>query len=580
MQSYVAHSVSLPAAKKPVITAIRSAAQIEYGEVFTRRWVAEVMLDLAGYTVDRDLTELRLMEPACGQGAFLVPAVERLMASAVARGHVIDDRAILLVQACDVQLSNVERCREAVIAVLLRFGVSYSTANVLAQSWVCHGDYLLSAQANSDLIAEGVRPDFDVIVGNPPYIRFDDIDEGLCRAYRSRWPTMSGRVDVYVGFYECALRSLKPGGRLAFICPDRWMRNQYGTALREFVAQSYSVDAVLSVRNVDVFETPVAAYPAITVLSRGAQRSAVVAETNRRFAEPSAHELTAWTLQSNDRTTVGCGYRAFRLPQWFPGDEMWPIGSPARVSLVKYLNDNFAPLHNLETGTRVGIGITTGADNVYILNEDDPALDGIESDRLLRLAMARDTRSGDFVWGRRYLVNPWSRSGVLVDLASYPGLANYLAGHRSRLAKRYTAKVNPQNWHRTVDKVNHDLLSSAKLLVQDMQISLNPVLENEGCYPHHNLYYIVSSHWDMQVLGGILLSRVAQAFVEAYSIRMRGNTLRFQSQYLKKIRVPDYAQLGQQSKEALREAFLARDVEAATAVALRAYGLDADALVD
>ncbi|MGH4015414.1 MAG: Eco57I restriction-modification methylase domain-containing protein [Pseudonocardiaceae bacterium] len=52
-------------------------------------------------------------------------------------------------------------------------------------------------------------------------------------AYRSACPTMGGRADIYVGFYEVGLRSLRPGGRLGFICADRWMRNQYGHRLRE-----------------------------------------------------------------------------------------------------------------------------------------------------------------------------------------------------------------------------------------------------------------------------------------------------------------------------------------------------------
>jgi adenine-specific DNA-methyltransferase len=58
-----------------------------YGEVFTRRWVVEVLLDLAGYTADRDLGSLRLVEPSCGSGAFLGPAVERLINSAQAQGR-------------------------------------------------------------------------------------------------------------------------------------------------------------------------------------------------------------------------------------------------------------------------------------------------------------------------------------------------------------------------------------------------------------------------------------------------------------------------------------------------------------
>src|SRR4051812_35595338 len=104
-----------------------------------------------------------------------------------------------------------------------------------------------------------------------------------------------------------------------------------------------------------------------------------------------------------------------------------------------------------------------------------------------------------------------------------------------------------------------------------MKASIHPVLEPGGHYPHHNLYYIVSDTWDMEVLGGLLLSRVAQAFIEAYCVRMHGGTLRFQAQYLKRIRVPEPSSIPEEVANALREAFRARDVEAATDAAAQTY---------
>ena len=107
-----------------------------------------------------------------------------------------------------------------------------------------------------------------------------------------------------------------------------------------------------------------------------------------------------------------------------------------------------------------------------------------------------------------------------------------------------------------------------------MKATIHPVLEPGGFYPHHNLYYVVSDTWDMDVLGGLLLSRVAQAFIEAYCVRMRGGTLRFQAQYLKRIRVPNPATLDPSTAEALRVAFRERDVAAATRAAAQAYNID------
>lgn len=89
----------------------------------------------------------------------------------------------------------------------------------------------------------------------------------------------------------------------------------------------------------------------------------------------------------------------------------------------------------------------------------------------------------------------------------------------------------------------------------------------------HNLYYLTSDVWDLEVLGGLLLSRVAQLFVEAYCVKMRGGTLRFQAQYLRRIRLPQPDTLPEALCERLRQAFRTRDADAATDAAGEAYGI-------
>ena len=106
-----------------------------------------------------------------------------------------------------------------------------------------------------------------------------------------------------------------------------------------------------------------------------------------------------------------------------------------------------------------------------------------------------------------------------------------------------------------------------------MRLTIHPVLDEGSVYPHHNLYYVVSERWDMTVLGGLLLSDVANAFIEAYAVKMRGGTLRFQAQYLRRIRVPRLSDVSPTDQRKLADAFVRRDRVLATDVALKLYGL-------
>ncbi|MEV6467469.1 Eco57I restriction-modification methylase domain-containing protein [Kitasatospora sp. NPDC051702] len=532
---------------------------VEHGEVFTRRWVVDLILDLLGYTPDKDLAELRVVEPACGAGAFLGAIAARIAESCRSHGRPITDAADA-VEAFDLLEKNVAQSRDLVEELLHADGWEREEARQVAGGWVRQGDYLLQASP---------RHEVDLVVGNPPYIRLEDVPDDRMDAYRAACSTMGGRADIYIGFYEMALRSLRSGGQLGFICADRWMRNQYGRKLRQLVTRQFSMNLALVMHDVDAFHEQVAAYPAITIISNQKQGTAVAADTTRAFGESQAREFLSWYGAGEQQPATKAAYQAARMPHWFPDEDSWPAASPARLAVLEDLSERFRLLEDETTGTRVGIGIATGADKVFITNEPDL----VEKDRLLPLAMVRDTTSGTLHWNGSYLVNPWNSQGELVDLADYPQLASYFRQHSGALRKRYVAVKQPERWYKTIDKVDHRLTARPKLFFPDMKLTIHPVLDEGGLYPHHNLYFIVSDVWDMRVLGGLLLSKVAEAFVEAYAVKMRGGTLRFQAQYLRKIRVPDPGSIAEGDRTALADAFDKRDVKAATEAALRVYGL-------
>jgi hypothetical protein len=386
--------------------------------------------------------------------------------------------------------------------------------------------------------------------------------------YREVCPTMRGRSDIFVGFIELGLRLLAQGGVLAFIVADRWMRNQYGSGLRDLVVSDFSVDAVIEMHDVDAFEEPVSAYPAITVIRRAQQEKALVASTTKAFGRKDADSLRTWAQAPPNGALRSSSIDAAWLPGWFDGSESWPWGTPEQLAVVADLERRFLPLEDPKTGTRVGIGLATGADDIYLTT--DPDL--VEPERLMPLVMAKDLTEGEVNWSGTYLVNPWEDSG-LVDLDAWPLLRTYLKSHADRVRGRHTARKTPNRWHKTIDRVTPGLADRPKLLLPEMKSAAHPVLDEGRFYPHHNLYHITSTAWDLEVLGGLMLSDVTNLFVGTYCVKMRGGCYRFQAQYLRRVRVPAIEGITSTDKRTLAEAFRERDVEAATNAALRVYGI-------
>ena len=548
-------AIQLPLLVPP--RAAQVAALESKGVVYTKRWVVELMLDLAGYKSETNLVDSIAVEPAAGDGAFLGPMIERLADSCQRLNRPLSDCKNSLV-AYELDDASAERARSLAANILMKHGLKRPAAERLAGAWVRTGDYLFDATT--------VEADF--VIGNPPYVRLEDIPEEIASYYRDAYPTMRGRADLYVAFFEAALRQLKEGGTCAYICADRWMRNQYGAELRRLVTSAYAVDVVIEMHNADAFHDEVDAYPAITVIRSQKQGSAVVASAGPEVENVLPKTLSAaLEAAANAKPMVVAeSLRIARVDAWFQGSDPWPCHSPEQLALLRRLEERFPAL---EVDAKVGIGVATGNDSVFITK--DALL--VEPSRLLKLALVRDIFDGKMEWSGHYLVDPWNSDG-LVTLEKFPKLRAHFEKHAVALKKRHTAAKNLRGWYKTIDRVTHTLTAKPKLYVADIKNVLDPVLDNGETYPHHNLYFIQSDAWNLEVLGGLLMSAVGQFFVESYGVRMRGGYLRFQAQYLRRIRVPVPDSIAKAQAKELLKAFRTRNRQRATQIALEIYGID------
>ncbi|MEA2572403.1 MAG: adenine-specific DNA-methyltransferase [Acidobacteriota bacterium] len=530
-----------------------------HGVVLTKPHIVRLILDLAKYASRRDLTKLRLLEPSCGEGVFLVEAVRRLLASAK-RHRVPVARLGDAIRAYDIDEVSAERTKAVVFSLLVESGVDRVDAESLTTQWIHRADFLLAP----------IEGRFDVVVGNPPYVRIEQLDPQLQAIYRGRFETIFDRADLYVAFIERSLELLSATGLLSFICADRWTMNRYGEPLRNLIAREYGVRVYVDLHEASPFESDVIAYPSIFVFERVKPDHVVFAKLREGCEEECiflAASLDEWSVASTHD-----GVDLFRYDRWFENGEPWVLGTPEQLGVLRELEDRFAPLE-ADGRARVGIGVATGADEVFIVS--GAQAEEIERERLVPLVMRSDIREGRIEWGGCYVINTFKTNEGGIELAEYPKLAEYFITHETAVRRRQVSQRSNGFWFRTIDRVYPELVRRPKLLIPDIAGS-NEVAYDAGNYhPHHNLYFVTSDVWDLEVLGGLLSSKVALFFVWSYAVKMRGGYLRFQAQYLRRIRVPDAASLSASLKNRIRMAFRNRDFKQLDSLALRAYGLKA-----
>lgn len=533
-----------------------TATEPQRGAVFTRREVVDFILDLSGYTPDRHLPSRALLEPAFGEGDFVVPAVERLAASKERTGVPWEDLAGSIC-AVEANPAAYDTTRAKLRSLLRDSGADAATATRLVDGWLRRGDFLLM-----DLPAK-----FGNIVGNPPYVRPELVPGELLAEYRRRYRTMYSRADLYIAFIERGLSLLAPKGRLGFICANRWMKNKYGGPLRELVSRGFHLSHYVDMVGTPAFHREVCAYPAITVIRRargGATRIARQPKIEAKGLKALSKSLLAKHPALGTGTCEVEGVAAGREP--------WLLDNFDRLALVRRLERQFPSLE--DAGCKVGIGVATGADRCFIgaFGEMD-----VEPGRKLPLVMAGDIRSGEVQWGGKGVLNPFADSGGLVDLARHPRLAAYLDAHAEAIRRRNVARRNPAQWYRTIDRIVPALAAQPKLLIPDIKGEAQIVLEEGRLYPHHNLYHITSAQWELEALQGLLLGGLAKVFVATYATEMRGGFLRFQAQYLRRIRVPRWLDVPAGQRRALALAARSGDHTACWKAATRVLSLDREA---
>lgn len=535
------------------VEALACAGTAERGAIFTRPEVVNFILDLVGYTADKPLHQLRLLEPSFGGGDFLLVAVGRLLESyrRTGRRSFVSDLGPAL-RAVELHHESFGALARKLSEELQRVGIPETDASALCDTWLIRDDFLLASMEST----------FTHIVGNPPYVRQEVIPQVLIDEYRRRYATIYDRADLYVPFIERSLSLLASEGVLGFICADRWTKNRYGAPLRKLVSEHFNLRAYIDMVDTPAFTSDVVAYPAIFVIGNERAASTRVAARPRievGYLSDLAKQFASYSSPRPPVAEVGLVVK---------GAEPWILEDLDGLKLVRRLEERFPTLE--EANCKVGIGVATGADSAFIGKLDE--LD-VEPDRKLPLAMTRDISSGVLKWRGLGVVNPFASEGGLVDLEKYPRLKQFLESRKREIAGRHIAQKMPANWYRTIDRIYPELVRKPKLLIPDIKGEAHIVLDEGACYPHHNLYYITSESWDLRALQAVLISGIARLFVSTYSTKMRGGYLRFQAQYLRRIRVPRWEDVPVEMRQRLVDAGMRRDLRASNLAVAELYDL-------
>ncbi|MDX9751561.1 MAG: Eco57I restriction-modification methylase domain-containing protein, partial [Flavobacteriales bacterium] len=363
---------------------------------------------------------------------------------------------------------------------------------------------------------------FDVVIGNPPYIRqeaFKEIKPYLKEQYR----TFAGTADLFTYFIELGLLLLRPQGQFTFIVPNKWMRSGYGKALRIYL-QELAVQHIIDFGDLPVFEEAIT-YPCVLHVEKVPGGHGFPAATLTELpGERSLDELIAAAEVQVQPASLSEGG--------------WVLVDARIQAVIDKLRGAGRPLGEY-LGGKIFYGIKTGLNEAFVI-------DAATRDRLI----AEDPRSAEvikpFLAGKdirryerpvsnKYLI--FTRRGI--DIDEYPAIRRHLEGFREGLEPRPAGNMDKNwpgrksgnyRWFEIQDSIDYwNLMDRPKILYQEIAMSHAFAYDEAGLYVNNKLFMIVDV--PMELLG-YLNSSVVWFMLWHTTTRLRGDALAMQSPYI------------------------------------------------
>jgi len=449
-----------------------------------------------------EIKKVRILDPACGSGSFLIRAYKELENYWKQNS----DFAQLTLDSEEFYSKKVEILKNNIFGVDLDpKAVEIAQLNLLLQisekgeklpllqNNIKVGNSLIDDPSVSDkafkweeefpeIMKEG---GFDIIIGNPPYIRIQNLKDSEIEYFNNNFKSAFKNYDIYILFVEKSLKLLRPNGDLGFIIPSKFVNSDYGLGLRNLISETKTLRKFVDFKDFQIFGDATN-YTCLLFLRNS---------KNNEFTYSYPKDKESFSLQEVSNKEMFQEYR-LPIPQH---NEPWVLSDNKVSILMKRLKETAKTLGDI--CKNIFVGLQTSADNVYfvklisetketakIRNPSDNHEFIIEKQMLKKLLKGKDIQKWSVEWKGFYVVYPYfvkDGTASLIPLSkikeNYPLAYEYFRQYESLLKKRENNRfVNEENWHQFGRLQNIEKFEQPKIITQVLASSNAFALDSKG----------------------------------------------------------------------------------------------------
>ncbi|EPX9050599.1 class I SAM-dependent DNA methyltransferase [Campylobacter coli] len=375
---------------------------------------------------------------------------------------------------------------------------------------------------------------FDLIIGNPPYIRQEELKE-LKPHLAKNYKVYKGTSDIYTYFYELGFNVLKDNGVLSYITSNKYTRAGYGEALREFLLKNVKVLEYTDLNGIKVFDSATVdtsilcfekskskdnKFKYLALSNEILKTCAYDIGLYKDFAEFSQNSLSKESFTFSDENTSALKAKIER------------IGTPLKEWYGLNIN------YGIKTGLNEAFIITTEKRNEILANCKDEAEKERTAKLIRKMLRGRNIKRYSYEWAGLWVIGTFP--SLKINIEQYPALKQYLSQFLPRIeqsGEKGCRKKTSNKWFETQDNIAYyEEFEKEKIVWAEMTKEACFVYDNSNFFTNQTCYFF--THCDYKYLLAILNSRLIVYYMQYISSHLGQGAFRWIRQYIEKLPIP------------------------------------------
>lgn len=475
----------------------------------------------------------KICDPSCGCGAFLIAAAEYISKKFNKKVIDIIEQNLFGVDAADY---SVKRARILLTLLALKNGedrkeinFNLKTADSLSNDW----GKIFSNQ-------------FDVVIGNPPYVKFQDLDEELRKKLYKEWKTLNtGNYNLYFAFFELGVKIMKKDGVLSYVTPNNYFTSLAALPLRKYLESNKLIERILDFNHLKLFEAQT--YTCITFLNWS---------TKSFFDYERVDDYETLNFLNNLKYSK-IFFKDLNNKKW----RLLRQSDQTNIKKIETIGNKLGEIADIR------VGIATCKDAIYFIDGNtfkkgfylknyNGRAYKIEKDITKPIAKISDFNNQEHLGkNNRRIIFPYQKINGKIEIIKendlkklYPFCYEYLLDVKTELIKRDKGKVEYPEWFAYARTQGLNFFGK-KLLTPTFSAKPRFLLEQDSnalfcngyaIYLDEQNLFIKEQQLDLDVLGKILNSCVMDYYIKQTSISIEGGYPCYQKNFIELFGIPNF----------------------------------------